>query len=307
MKKLFLFLAALLVLATGVCTSHRDIEVEKQPIIDMHMHANPVFLTEQGEPLPRPCRPEPCTHVPAVFATDEEVLQGTLAAMERYHIVKGFLSARSLEKVYQWVEAAPHRFIPSPAWSSSFPSIDFLRAEYEAGRIEAMGEIGTQYAGIAPNDQRLEPYFALAEELDIPILIHSTGAGGPGSDFRISLGHPLLLEEVLVRHSKLRLFLENAGYPFVEETVALLSRYPNVYADLSTITWIMPRPAFHDYLHRLMREGMGKRLMFGSDQMQWPETIGVAIESIETAPFLTEEQKRDIFYNNAARFLRLEQ
>ena len=39
--------------------------------------------------------------------------------------------------------------------------------------------------------------------------------------------------------------------------------------------------------------------------MQWPETIELAIETIEAADFLTEEQKRDIFYNNAARFLRL--
>ena len=45
--------------------------------------------------------------------------------------------------------------------------------------------------------------------------------------------------------------------------------------------------------------------MFGSDQMIWPEAIEIAIESIETAEFLTEDQKRDIFYNNAARFLRL--
>jgi uncharacterized protein len=46
--------------------------------------------------------------------------------------------------------------------------------------------------------------------------------------------------------------------------------------------------------------------MFGSDEMVWPETIRVAIESIESADFLSEEQKRDIFYNNAARFLRLD-
>jgi hypothetical protein len=45
--------------------------------------------------------------------------------------------------------------------------------------------------------------------------------------------------------------------------------------------------------------------MFGSDQMLWPEMIGKAIEAIEAADFLTAEQKRDIFYNNAARFLRL--
>lgn len=47
--------------------------------------------------------------------------------------------------------------------------------------------------------------------------------------------------------------------------------------------------------------------MFGSDQMVWPQAIEVAIDSITTAPFLTEEQKRDILYNNAARFLRLSQ
>ena len=57
----------------------------------------------------------------------------------------------------------------------------------------------------------------------------------------------------------------------------------------------------------LMRAGFGKRLMFGSDQMVWPEGIGMAIEGIESAGFLTPEQKRDIFYNNAVRFLRLDE
>jgi predicted TIM-barrel fold metal-dependent hydrolase len=54
-----------------------------------------------------------------------------------------------------------------------------------------------------------------------------------------------------------------------------------------------------------MDAGLGKRLMFGSDQMIWPEAIGMAVESIESADFLTDADKRDIFYNNAARFLRL--
>jgi predicted TIM-barrel fold metal-dependent hydrolase len=34
--------------------------------------------------------------------------------------------------------------------------------------------------------------------------------------------------------------------------------------------------------------------------------IGNGIEAIETADFLTQAQKRDILYNNAARFLRLD-
>jgi predicted TIM-barrel fold metal-dependent hydrolase len=45
--------------------------------------------------------------------------------------------------------------------------------------------------------------------------------------------------------------------------------------------------------------------MFGTDQLVFPEKISSAIESIETAEYLTEEEKRDIFYNNAARFLKL--
>ena len=40
--------------------------------------------------------------------------------------------------------------------------------------------------------------------------------------------------------------------------------------------------------------------------MIWPEAIEIAIEAIQAASFLSEEQKRDILYNNAARFLELE-
>ena len=70
---------------------------------------------------------------------------------------------------------------------------------------------------------------------------------------------------------------------------------------------MVPRPAFYDHLEALVRAGLGKRLMFGSDQMRWPQKIGEAIEAIRQAPFLTDEQKRDILFNNAARFLRLDE
>ena len=82
--------------------------------------------------------------------------------------------------------------------------------------------------------------------------------------------------------------------------------YPQVYADVAAIDWLRPREEFHEYLRALVRAGFGKRLMFGSDQMVWPEGIGMAIHGIESASFLTQGQKRDIFYNDAMTFLRLE-
>ena len=71
------------------------------------------------------------------------------------------------------------------------------------------------------------------------------------------------------------------------------------------IDWIQPREEFYAYLKALIRAGFADRIMFGSDQMAWPDAIGLAIDAIESAEFLTVRQKRDILYNNAARFLKL--
>ncbi|MCH7885943.1 MAG: amidohydrolase family protein, partial [Planctomycetes bacterium] len=97
----------------------------------------------------------------------------------------------------------------------------------------------------------------------------------------------------------------HAGWPMSDQMVALMWAHPQVYVDTGVINWAVPRKEFPAYLKRLVEAGFGKRIMFGSDQMVWPESIGMAIEGIESAPFLTIEQKRDIFYNNAVRFFRL--
>ncbi len=280
---------------------------ERAPVIDMHMHAHHIPLDVPAG-APPPCRPSPCQPSGMATSTPEESLQKTLEMMERYNIVLGYLSSADLDMVQKWVAAAPGRFIPSPFIERPGElSPGMLRQEYAAGRLAGMGEIGSQLYGVAPNDPALAPYFALADELDLPVLIHTAGLGPPLPGFRTVAGNPLLLEEVLARHPNLRVYLENSGYPFLEEMIAMMYHYPNLYGDLSTMSWVIPRSAFHQYLAALVRAGLGKRLMFGSDQMRWPEKIGEAIAAIEEAEYLSEEQKRDIFYNNAARFLRLEE
>lgn len=279
---------------------------ERPPVIDMHMHADlPPHHVDAGAPAV--CRPAPCDVGGRATASHAETMEKTLAAMDRYNIVRAFLSGVDPKIVQQWVAAAPGRFIPAPfILQPGKPAAQALARDYEEGRFRGMGEIATQLTGVPPNDPALDAYYDLAERHDVPVLIHTLGIGPYLPGFRVAAGSPLLLEDVLLRHPKLRLFVENAGYPYRDQMIAMMSQYPQLHADMSTITWVIPRTAFYDYLEAFVRAGLGKRVMFGSDQMRWPEKIGEGIEAIRKAPFLTDEQKRDILHDNAARFLRLE-
>lgn len=86
----------------------------------------------------------------------------------------------------------------------------------------------------------------------------------------------------------------------------MLFAHPQLYVDIAVLDWAYPDRQRYPDLRRLIDGGMARRIMFGSDDMVWPEAIGSAIERIRKAPFLTERQKRLILHDNAARFLRID-
>ncbi len=305
---------------------------QREPIIDMHMHA--LAADAQGPPPLGMCTPfpeypawDPATPYGAQFlatfkkpacadpiwspTTDDEVMNQTLAIAERRNIV-GVLSG-SAARVAAWVKANPRRIIRGLIFQlgdKDTPSPAALRAMHAKGELQVLGEVTNQYAGILPDDPRMEPYWALAEELDLPAGIH-LGTGPPGviylgaTGYRARMHSALTIEEVLAKHPKLRVYIMHAGYPMIDDLLAVLYAHPQVYVDVGIIVYNQPRPAFYRYLQAIVDAGFTNRVMFGSDQMVWPGAIERAIAVIDEAPFLTPAQKRDIFYNNAARFLRL--
>lgn len=280
----------------------------KGPIIDVHLHAYiaippGVSAGWTGEPEARAL---------TGAASAEEHIQATLAEMDRHNVVLGVVSGPE-EAVRVWHEKAPGRFIGGAFLDDDgLPehSPDALKNLVDDGVIGVLGELGLQYHGIAPDDSRLDDYYIAAENLGIPVALH-TGLGPPGGphtfapEFRTTLGRPSLFEPVLVRHPNLKSYLMHAGWPYISETIALMYIYPDLYADIGVLTWALPREAFYDALRTLINAGFGERLLFGTDQMYWAGAVGLAIETVDNVPFLNEEQKQDIFYNNAARFLEL--
>ena len=300
------------------------------PVIDVHLHA--VSAASQGPPPLAMCTPlahlrlDPAMAWSEAFLgmlknpscpdpiwsprTDDELERRTLDILERRNIIA--VTSGPVDLVQQWKRADPERIIAGLTFNVAANPIstDSVRRLYGAGKLAVFGEVTNQYSGISPSDSVFDPYLALAEELDIPVGIH-VGTGPPGAPYlgfgryRARLHSPLLLEEALVRHPHLRVYIMHAGWPMLDDLLAVLWAHPQVYVDVGIIDYALPEAEFYRYLRTIVEAGFGDRVMFGSDQMVWPEAIERAIARIENAPFLSAEDKRDILYNNAARFLRL--
>ena len=91
----------------------------------------------------------------------------------------------------------------------------------------------------------------------------------------------------------------------IDNMLTLLQANSHVYVDVAGLIWSYPLVEVNRYIQRLVEAGFEDRVMFGTDQLQWPKLMAYSIGIIQNADYLSPEQKRDILYNNAARFLRL--
>ncbi len=303
------------------------------PIIDMHMHALPANF--MGPPPLAFCLPiekfpvkehgvpyqqtfiqwekDPKSVVPdcdPLWSTQnsDEIMRKTMDIMERYNVI----GVTSGPLVHEYKKENPERIINGLFFNLAYnpPPLDSLRTWFQNGTYEVFGEITNQYAGITADDDDFDPYLALAAELDIPVGIH-IGPGPPGvayvnsPNYRGKHHDPLQLEEVLMKYPELRVYICHAAWPMLDNLLTLLYAHPQVHLDISIINYALPPTEFHRYMRRIVEAGFGNRVMFGSDQMVWPETLEIGLKSILNADYLSDEQKRDILYNNAARFLNL--
>lgn len=302
MKKNKITSLLLLLLFCGMA-SMAQVKKEKAtlspPIIDVHFHT---FKSTPGAKMDYLD-----VYAPKSQAEYEKELQAALHKYDMYVIASGDDSVLQTMK-----QREPERVFPSKMiWSPKDVDMDQLRQQIKDKKWIAIGELLSQYATLPANDPALDPLYSLAEEMDNPVGIHM-GPGPMGAayipmfkGFRISLTHPFYLEDVLIKHPKLRLYVMHAGYPMIDEMLGMMYDFPQLYVGIAAIDWIFPgRNEFYYYLKRLVDAGYEKRILFGSDDMNWPQGIGLAIKNVREAPFLTEAQKRDIFYNNAVRFFK---
>jgi predicted TIM-barrel fold metal-dependent hydrolase len=299
------------------------------PVIDIHVHAMDESFPGLGPMCPNPsgfAASDPSTQeapfgwvleecTPKLYPSAKgEYIQDVVAEWERLNVTAVVFGDPA--SVKKWQDAAPGRVIPGTSFNEGMTPgvrvpLEDLRKAFTEDGFKVMGEIGLQYEGLSPSDPSVDAYFALAEELDVPVGIHM-GTGGSGRanvtmpKFRGSMGDPLLLEDLLARHPKLRVQVMHAGYPMIDNMLTLLQANSHVYVDVAGLIWSYPLKEVNRYIERLVDGGFADRVMFGTDQLGWPKLMTYSISIIQNADYLTPKQKRDILYHNAARFLRLE-
>ena len=300
MKKLILALALIPAIAPAQSTGPYH-----GPIIDVHLHAHTRESLAQPAPNPATGQMSP--------ATAEEHMTRSLAIMQERNVVLGIVSGSSIAAVESWDAAAPDRILKGISVNdpNQFMKAEDLDRLLQQKRLDAFGEVAAQYAGYSPSDPAFDAYWAVAEKHGVPVGIH-TGGAPPRTPytccpkFRLALGDPLLLEDLLVKYPRLRVYVMHAGGFFPQNALMLMTMYPHIYVDIGALSWT---PVAGDLLEPFLREAKRRRMldrvMFGSDQMRWPEAIALAIDHVNQLDFLTVEEKQGIFYDNAARFLRL--
>ena len=319
-------MVTLAALAHGAALSAQS--AKAPPVIDVHVHTlggfpggqpmcpfNPQFLASdpKSKEATSGWAEQNCVLPLQPSSTPDEYMRAVLAEYERLNVTAVVMG--DVATVRKWKAAAPSRIIMGTSFMNSptageYEPLDKLRPEFATGGFKVMGEIGLQYQGISPSDMSVDKYFALAEELNIPVGIHM-GTGGSGRanvampKFRGSAGNPLLVEELLARHPKLRLWIMHAGYPMIDNLLTVLQANSHVYVDVAGLIWSYPLKEVNGYIQRIVEAGFEDRVMFGTDQLVWPKLMETSIAVIDRAEYLTPQQKRDILYNNAARFLRL--
>ena len=117
-------------------------------------------------------------------------------------------------------------------------------------------------------------FYDAAQELGLPVFFHN-GHGALGTDHVLGYAQPYLLDEVAREFSALKIIIGNMGMPFIEQTLSMVAKHENVYADLT----IRPNNVWQTYntVVAAYELNVMDKLLFGSG---FP--LGNAGECIET-------------------------
>jgi predicted TIM-barrel fold metal-dependent hydrolase len=161
------------------------------------------------------------------------------------------------------------------------------------------------YEPFYPHDSRLRVVYDLAEEFQVPVMIHSGDTYTPKG--KVKYAHPLHVDEVAVDHPGVNFVICHIGNPWIRDCMEVVYKNANVYTDISGLVL----GNFSDRFERYMRSQLQDMLLFGVEPANvlfgtdWPISSMESYLQFMDELKLPEREKRKIMFDNAARLFRL--
>jgi hypothetical protein len=232
-------------------------------IIDVHTHAPEYFMAiddDMGDDgLNTSMRPNQAPI--KMFATTEEHVEGTEGADKviAFNMAIGPVNPNDATAAY--VRRYPDRVIGFMGLDPTDPRVldELDRCYYDLG-LRGI-KLGPIYQKFHPLDPRVYPIYARAQQLNLPIMFHQ-GATFPRTA-PLKYASPIALEDVALHYPDLKMVIAHMGHPWIAETIVLIRKQPNIYADISGLFY---RPwQFYQALSLCHEYGRLDKLLFGSD------------------------------------------
>ncbi len=206
----------------------------------------------------------------------------------------------------EWYNEAPDIFIPffNPPEKLQ-DGVDEMEVIEEAIKLNGYKgfKIMLSFRKKKLNDELLFPTLEIATKYKVPVLMHS-GYPPPGTKKGVlTYSNPIVIDEFVNSFPKAKIIIAHMGFPWTDIAIALATQYPNIYLDISNLTYMMP-----NHLKSLLiqaKEIMGvDKILFGTDGFL-PEMIEIAVNYFNNANFLTKNEISKIFGENAQKVLNL--
>jgi predicted TIM-barrel fold metal-dependent hydrolase len=139
-------------------------------------------------------------------------------------------------------------------------AVDKLRYAVDTLGLRGL-KLSPPYQAFHPHAPEAMRVYEAADELGLPVMFHQGAVFMPRGVLEVA--NPALLDKVARDFPELRIVVAHAGQPWYTETVALMYKHRNVFADLSAR---FHRPwQLHNILLAAIDYKVADRILFGTD------------------------------------------